>query len=122
LEKFNLLGDLSSDKINLIQPQGYIEFLKLMKESACIISDSGGVQIESSFLGVPCLTLRETTELKLTLQEGTNQLLPLDSEVILAKVKDILSNTSKMKIHKSDMWDGNASERIVQLSTQFLNL
>ncbi len=119
LQDSGLDKKLSTSKVKLIEPLGYIEFLKLMKESSCLISDSGGVQIESSFFNVPCFTLRDTTELKITLEEGTNQLMPLDPPKIVSAIKDAIGNKRK-PVNQPWLWDGKASDRIVQEVKKFL--
>ena len=118
MKEFDLIDKIKESNILLIEPQGYIEFLNLIKSASCIISDSGGVQIESSFLNVPCFTIRDRTELKITLEEGTNILLPLNKEVILSHIKSISRFDLKSK---SKLWDGKASERIVEEISLFLN-
>lgn len=119
LEDSGLKNRLNSNKIKLTEPLGYIEFLKLMKESACVISDSGGVQIETSYFNVPCLTARDTAELKITLEEGTNRLMELNAAKIAAEVKNILRG-NKPSVKPTWLWDGRASERIVVEIKKFL--
>ena len=119
LEETGLKDKINNPRIQLVEPLGYIEFLKLMKESACVISDSGGAQIESSYFNIPCLTIRDRTELKITIEEGTNQLMPLNAEKIVARVQEILSGKPKTA-QPSWLWDGKASERIVEAVKGFL--
>ncbi len=119
LEKLGLKEKLESSAVKMIEPLGYIEFLKLMKESACLISDSGGVQIETSYFNIPCFTLRDTAELKITLEEGTNQLLKLDADVIVKNVEEVVKGNRK-QAKPQMVWDGKASERIVEEVKRFL--
>lgn len=117
LKLFDLEQEASKN-ILFIEPQGYIEFLKLTKEASYIISDSGGIQIESSILGIPCFTLRETTELEITLSQGTNTLLPLQPEII---INSIMQRGQKSRLVDHTLWDGMASDRIVQIIHQYLS-
>jgi UDP-N-acetylglucosamine 2-epimerase (non-hydrolysing) len=119
LEKLGLLHELEKSAVKLIDPLGYIEFLKLMKESTCVLSDSGGVQIETSYFNIPCFTVRDTAELRITLEEGTNQLLPLNQDIIAEHVQQVIAGYGK-KAKPQWLWDGNASERIVQEVKTFL--
>ncbi|WMN08069.1 UDP-N-acetylglucosamine 2-epimerase (non-hydrolyzing) [Marivirga arenosa] len=100
------------DKIHFIEPLGYFEFIKLQKEAKIVITDSGGIQEESTFLGVPCLTLRENTERPITISEGTNQLIGHDYETLKSSVIRILKNeNSNRKVPNN--WDGQTAKRIV---------
>jgi UDP-N-acetylglucosamine 2-epimerase (non-hydrolysing) len=116
IARFGLAEKLENIKnLILLEPQGYLEFLKLMENADCIITDSGGIQEETAFLQVPCITLRDSTERPITIQLGTNQLIPtLDSEIIFAKTKEILSGNIK-KGHQIPFWDGKAAERITDI-------
>ncbi|MFN8285117.1 MAG: UDP-N-acetylglucosamine 2-epimerase (non-hydrolyzing) [Chitinophagales bacterium] len=118
LEKCGLKQKLDNSKVMLTEPQGYIEFLKLVKDSSCVISDSGGIQTETSYFNVPCFTIRETSELKVTIEDGTNTLLPMDADVITANVNDALTGKRK-HAKKLQVWDANASERIVEEVKKF---
>lgn len=119
LEASGLKEKITTPNIKLTEPLGYIEFLKLMKDSACIISDSGGVQIESSYFGIPCFTVRDTTELKMTIEEGTNRLMELDTDKITTAVKQVIEKP-EAKTEQPWLWDGKASERIVEEVKGFL--
>lgn len=117
LRAFDLEQQIRRDNILITDPLGYMEFLKLLSGAEFIMSDSGGVQIESSVLNIPCLTLRDTTELKMTLTEGTNQLVDIDREKIMAAVK---SRKKRSGQTISALWDGLASERIADQICQYL--
>lgn len=95
-------------------PVGYLEFLHLESEAAFVLTDSGGIQEETTVLGVPCLTLRENTERPITISEGTNTLVGNDPARILAAARAILAGRGKQGRIPS-LWDGNAAHRIVRV-------
>ena len=99
--------------IFLIEPLGYLEFLKLMMESRFVMTDSGGMQEETTVLNIPCLTLRETTERPITIKEGTNTLVGNDTKKIIKEAEKILDGREKKSGHIPFFWDGKAAERIV---------
>ncbi len=102
------------DNIKIIDPLGYFEFLKLVMNAKLILTDSGGIQEESSMLNVPCLTLRENTERPITVQRGTNVLVKLNHQKIMKETQKVLDgNCKKKKVIK--FWDGRASDRIVKV-------
>ncbi len=110
------------EKLHLLPPQGYFEFLKLMDNAELIITDSGGIQEETTFLQVPCMTFRDTTERPITVELGTNFLMhDLNAETVRVQMEDILSGNSKQGIIPP-LWDGKASERIANvLVSKFFN-
>ena len=96
------------------EPLGYLDFLKLEINAKFILTDSGGIQEESTYFGVPCLTLRENTERPITITEGTNQLVDLNVESIVNSAREIIEGkVKKGKIPK--YWDGKTAERIVRV-------
>ena len=98
----------------LIDPIGYYDFIKLEMEAKFIITDSGGIQEETTYFGIPCLTLRPNTERPITITEGTNKLVKLETEDIIKEAKNILNgNIKKGKVPK--YWDGKTAERIVEI-------
>ncbi|MFO0863293.1 MAG: UDP-N-acetylglucosamine 2-epimerase (non-hydrolyzing) [Gemmataceae bacterium] len=98
--------------VRFVEPMGYLDFMKLVADSRLVLTDSGGVQEETTYLGVPCLTMRLSTERPSTIEHGTNQLVGLDSEAIVAAGLSVLRG--EMKAGKLlDTWDGHASERIL---------
>ena len=108
------LGKTSaSSRLRLIEPVGYLDFLALQAGAAAVITDSGGVQEETTFLRVPCFTLRATTERSVTVSQGTNRVLGLDMERIEA-VPDLLRETA-VPLAPPAGWDGRAAERIVDV-------
>lgn len=100
--------------ISLIGPQAYMSFLNLWKDAAVVLTDSGGLQEETTALGVPCITVRENTERPVTVTEGTNVLAGTEPQRIVAEVKKILRGEGK-KGRRPDLWDGKAAERIVSI-------
>ena len=113
LEKVGLLSRLATlPNVRLLQPQGYLEFLNLMEHAAAVITDSGGVQEETTYLGVPCLTFRDSTERPVTVSLGTNQLLTdLNPETVRQKVDEILEGRVKTG-EVPPLWDGKTAGRI----------
>lgn len=105
----------------ITEPIGYLDFLKLQMDAKLVLTDSGGIQEETTYLGIPCLTLRENTERPITITEGTNQLVALDKDSIIIAVNKILNGETKQgRIPK--YWDGHTAERVVQvLDKWFLN-
>jgi UDP-N-acetylglucosamine 2-epimerase (non-hydrolysing) len=95
----------------LLPPQGYLEMLGLMAGAALVLTDSGGLQEETTALGVPCLTLRENTERPITVEQGTNTMVGRDRQAILSGVDDILAGRGK-RGRVPEYWDGHAAERI----------
>lgn len=101
-------------RVTLVSPLPYLDMLKLMSHARLVLTDSGGVQEETTVLGVPCLTIRENTERPITMEEGTNHLVGTDKAKILQMARQILSNGGK-KGRRPEFWDGRASERIVKI-------
>jgi len=114
-EKFGLNRQIKNMKnLVLLDPIGYIHFLKLQQKAKFIITDSGGIQEESTFFGVPCLTVRENTERQITITEGTNILVGLDSNKLVKESLNILNgNGKKGKI--PELWDNKVAKRIVEV-------
>ncbi|HZS12385.1 MAG TPA: UDP-N-acetylglucosamine 2-epimerase (non-hydrolyzing), partial [Nitrospirales bacterium] len=103
----------------LLEPLGYLEFLSLMNDARLVLTDSGGIQEETTVLGVPCLTLRENTERPVTIEQGTNMLVGNSKDRIVGAARDVLmGRVSPGRI--PELWDGHAAERIVSvLERQF---
>ncbi|MBI1398394.1 MAG: UDP-N-acetylglucosamine 2-epimerase (non-hydrolyzing) [Betaproteobacteria bacterium] len=116
LEKFGL--DLGPNVI-LTKPLSYMAFLNLWRNAAVVLTDSGGLQEETTALGVPCITMRENTERPVTVEEGTNVLAGTDPQAILAEAKRALSAGGK-KGRVPNLWDGQAAERIVEILLGYL--
>lgn len=117
MAEFGKLINLSGVKgLYLIPPLGYLDFLSLEKHASLVITDSGGIQEETTFLGIPCLTLRPNTERPVTLTLGTNRLIRSQSRDIVTAARDILRQKDKsLKRKLPEFWDGRASERIVKV-------
>jgi len=102
------------ENFHLIEPLGYLDFLKLMAESQLMLTDSGGIQEETTILNVPCITLRETTERPVTVEQGTNVVVGTNPERIIKESLNVL-NGKAFSTKMPDLWDGKASERIVKI-------
>jgi UDP-N-acetylglucosamine 2-epimerase (non-hydrolysing) len=112
IERFDLMGSFDPARTALLPPQGYLEMLGLMAGATVVLTDSGGLQEETTALGVPCLTLRENTERPITVDQGTNILVGRDRAAILAGVQAILAGQGK-RGRVPEYWDGHAAQRIV---------
>ena len=111
LEALNLVNEVRGSGITLLPPQSYISFMNLVRHAAVVITDSGGVQEETTYLGIPCLTLRENTERPITIIEGTNRL--VEPERLNREVRDVLrSRCSPSRI--PPLWDGQTASRCVE--------
>ena len=104
----------NSRRIFAIPPTGYLECLALQQRSTVVVTDSGGLQEETTALGVPCLTVRENTERPITITHGTNTLVGTDMDLLLQEVSKILSGQGKGG-RIPPLWDGLASERIADV-------
>ena len=114
IDKFGLAYYFDDNRFRLIEPQGYLNFLRLESQAALVLTDSGGIQEETTIMNVPCLTLRKNTERPVTLTDGTNILVGPYPEKILAAVENILGGKIKSG-QAPKYWDGRASERIVEV-------
>lgn len=103
-----------SKRLNLIDPLGYIEFLALMKNAKFVLTDSGGLQEETTILDVPCLTLRNETERPITVEKGTNEIVGLNEQKIKESIEKIMKGEWK-HARKIETWDGHAAERIIEI-------
>lgn len=103
---------LEDSHIHMLPPAGYLQMLGLMREAKVVFTDSGGIQEETTALGVPCVTLRENTERPITVDEGTNTIVGTDAGRIRACYDDIAATGGKGG-RRPELWDGRAAERIV---------
>jgi UDP-N-acetylglucosamine 2-epimerase (non-hydrolysing) len=106
--------DIRVDKLHLLEPVPYIEFLALQRRATVVITDSGGIQEETTFLQVPCLTLRSNTERPITVTMGTNTLVGQDSGKLASELSAILEGRGKRGV-VPPLWDGHAGERIADV-------
>ena len=113
IERFKLGAYLDTPRIVQLSPQGYWQMLGLMSHARVVLTDSGGVQEETTALGVPCLTLRDNTERPITVEAGTNTLVGLDRRRIVDAVGAVLRGGGKRGRHPP-LWDGHAASRIAQ--------
>ncbi|MGB7471679.1 MAG: UDP-N-acetylglucosamine 2-epimerase, partial [Candidatus Acidiferrum sp.] len=104
-------------QLKLIPPVGYLDFLCLLSKATLVLTDSGGIQEETTALGVPCLTLRENTERPITISQGTNRLIGTAPPKIIAAAQQILAGKGKPG-RIPPLWDGHSAERIVQVLLQ----
>lgn len=111
IERFGLTGLLASVPIALLEPQGYLEMLGLLANATLVLTDSGGIQEETSALAVPCLTMRDNTERPITIAQGTNTLVGRDRAKARACVDDVLAGKGKQG-RIPELWDGHAADRI----------
>jgi UDP-N-acetylglucosamine 2-epimerase (non-hydrolysing) len=121
IERFGLSPLLAGAKITLLPPQGYLEMLGLMGQARLVLTDSGGIQEETTALAVPCLTMRDNTERPITVDQGTNTLVGRNRARTLECVDDILKNGGK-RGRTPELWDGRAAERIADDLAAWLGL
>lgn len=108
------IGLTLSPRIRLMEPQPYMSFLHLWKDAALVLTDSGGLQEETTAMGVPCLTLRRNTERPITIEEGTNRLVGTDPAAIVQAAREVLGG-SVVSSRRPALWDGRAAKRIVDV-------
>ncbi|WBL66092.1 non-hydrolyzing UDP-N-acetylglucosamine 2-epimerase [Thauera sp. WB-2] len=111
LERFGMLGRIDTPGFLLLPPQGYLEMLGLLSGARMVLTDSGGIQEETTALGVPCITIRENTERPITVEQGTNTLVGVDPAAIIAAADSVLATGGKAG-RVPEYWDGRCAERI----------
>jgi UDP-N-acetylglucosamine 2-epimerase (non-hydrolysing) len=110
----------SGSRLRLVEPLGYLDFLALERQAAVVLTDSGGIQEETTYLGVTCLTMRPNTERPITITEGTNRLVPSQPDALAAAVEAALVPEPKERDpHVPERWDGRTAERIVEVLRRF---
>ncbi len=111
-------GLVSDDRLHVVEPLGYLDFLGLVKGAALVVTDSGGIQEETTVLGVPCLTVRPNTERPITITHGTNRL--VEPEGVVALARSILDHGLEVPADGPPLWDGHAGERIADILVPWL--
>lgn len=108
---------IPSTSLRLLDPLGYLDFLALLRHAALVLTDSGGIQEETTYLGIPCLTARPNTERPVTISHGTNRLVKSDRYSLVKACRDSLGDMNRRLLRKSipKLWDGSAAERVVQV-------
>jgi UDP-N-acetylglucosamine 2-epimerase (non-hydrolysing) len=107
-------------QLRLVDPLGYLDFLALERQASVVLTDSGGIQEETTYLGVPCLTMRPNTERPITITEGTNRLVPSQPDAIAAAVEAaVMPGHEDRESHVPERWDGKSAARIVEVLRRF---
>jgi UDP-N-acetylglucosamine 2-epimerase (non-hydrolysing) len=112
INRFGFARRLAGSNIRLMEPLGYLDFINLSANAKLVLTDSGGLQEETTALGIPCLTLRENTERPITLELGTNKLVGTNPQTIKQSVFEILGDDSTKDTKIPPLWDGRAAQRI----------
>jgi UDP-N-acetylglucosamine 2-epimerase (non-hydrolysing) len=119
IERFGLRHMLATDRLVVLPPLGYLDMLGLMSAAKLVLTDSGGMQEETTALGVPCLTMRENTERPITAEQGTNTVVGRNRDLIVSLVEEILRTGGK-RGRVPELWDGHAAERIANHLARWL--
>lgn len=115
IEKFGFKQELlSMSNLKMVEPLGYLDFLKLLSHSKVVFTDSGGIQEETTVLGVPCITYRDNTERPVTVEQGTNMLVSTNHEKIVEAFDSLLA-LKEISVSLPPLWDGKAAERIASI-------
>lgn len=120
IESAGLNQLVAASRLYLIPPQAYLNMLGLMKDARLVLTDSGGIQEETTALGVPCITLRENTERPITVAEGSNTIVGTDPEKIMSCFNDVMKTGGKAG-RRPEYWDGKAAERIAEVIGNWLH-
>jgi len=111
---------LDTGDLHLLDPMPYLEFLGMQTAATVVVTDSGGIQEETTYLGIPCLTMRENTERPITISVGSNVLIGRDLEALRGQLTEVLAGRFKTS-SIPNLWDGSTSQRIADLITRYLN-
>src|SRR6185295_9257710 len=111
-------GLVAGDRLRIVDPLGYVDFLSLVRGAALVVTDSGGIQEETTVLGVPCLTVRPNTERPITITHGTNRL--LEPEGVVPAARAILEDGPDAPTARPPRWDGHAGGRIADVMVGWL--
>jgi UDP-N-acetylglucosamine 2-epimerase (non-hydrolysing) len=115
LSTFGLDNKIAAmENLRLLDPIGYLDFMKLMQGAKLVLTDSGGIQEETTYLGIPCITLRENTERPVTIDVGTNIMVGSDTNLVVTEAKKVINGQAKQG-RVPELWDGKAAERIVSI-------
>ncbi|MDD3648348.1 MAG: UDP-N-acetylglucosamine 2-epimerase (non-hydrolyzing) [Candidatus Dojkabacteria bacterium] len=120
IKNFALERLLNNKNISVVNPLGYFEFLNLVINSKLVLTDSGGIQEETTFLKIPCITMRSNTERPVTINQGTNVLVANDTRKTLKEIKRIIDGKSKISQKSPELWDGKTAGRILQVLSRVL--
>ena len=112
-------GLVSDDRLRVVEPLGYLDFISLVRGAALVVTDSGGIQEETTVLGVPCLTVRPNTERPITITHGTNRL--AEPEAVPALARAILADGLAVPADGPPLWDGHAGERIAAIVLDWID-
>ncbi len=107
------------DQFTVTDPMGYIDFMQLMSNAAVVVTDSGGIQEETTYMGIPCLTIRDNTERPVTVSQGTNRLIKANAEDIVREVQGALGRVGR-PVPQIELWDGMAAGRIFEILKRVL--
>jgi UDP-N-acetylglucosamine 2-epimerase (non-hydrolysing) len=119
IDRFGLADLLETGRIVVLPPQGYLQMVSLLASATLVLTDSGGVQEETTALSVPCLTMRDSTERPITVEQGTNVVVGRDGNLVLSLVGDVIKTGGK-RGRMPELWDGHAAERIVDHLTSWI--
>lgn len=109
----------AAENLRIIEPLGYLDFLKLYSDACLVLTDSGGIQEETTVLGIPCLTLRETTERPITVTMGTNTIVGSNTEKIIQAAFAALNSPQNTSLNIPPLWDGQTAERILDAVIEY---
>lgn len=121
LEARDLIHRIATAGVRTIPPLGYVDFVRLMMDARCVVTDSGGVQEETTVLGVPCMTMRTTTERPVTITHGTNRLVGTDPRTVAQAVLETLALDDPPP-RQPPLWDGHTADRIVSVLERLLGM